>query len=80
MSCHFLGELQLWNAFMNETECLAVFSVSREQKTIYSNTEVADLGELPAIKKANLCHCSLIQIDLVPVSALELCMEAESVL
>ena len=55
-------------------------SVSTEQKIIDCNTEVADLGELPAIKKANLCHCSLIQIDLVPVRALEHCMEARSLL
>ena len=58
----------------------SVFSVSTELKIIDCNTEVADLGELPAIKKANLCHCSPIQIDLVPVRALEHCMEAVTVL
>ena len=34
------------------------FQVS--QKMLGCNTEVADLAELPAVKKANLCHCSLI--------------------
>ena len=56
------------------------FSVSTELKIIDCNTEVADLGELPAIKKANLCHCSLIQTAFVAVRAMAHCMEAQGVL